>query len=499
MKDKIEQYIISQFGVDKLEEVLRENRLHLLYIDEAHNTKYLLNKANTILLERELLNVCRMFEGENIPYITFKGVVLANRLYKDKYRRFFGDIDIYVSPEHYEEALGVLFNGGYSLRTQDSLQNAHHVVLTKGTIALELHRRILNPFTKIDETYMYNHTEGMQLSGQMIKTLDVTATILHLIYHLYMDTWLKPTDLHSLLTMNGVAKANRFLFRAYEIVLFSQKYFNEIKWDEIINDISNQQLRLIFKQMIIDVLEIFPNSFPQPFLNAINNFHYVDDEKIIFTRHTVKMNVLAPDVNSVLSDLIDTQWENNVKTNVIIRSNGEFVLTNAIPRDIVEKEDYEFTCRTRVEIKGNDVKLTFDISNDDFCFSEKEDYNTQCSDGVHLIICGTEKYSYNSIFLFPKIINGNPIVVPVSVLNGENREINNGFIQTAYDVTATGYVITAVLKESFLLENKLMNYFYLGLVISNCSSKTKKRKSDLILSNPHSEWFNPIHFAKIEL
>ena len=46
--------------------------------------------------------------------------------------------------------------------------------------------------------------------------------------------------------------------------------------------------------------------------------------------------------------------------------------------------------------------MDFMVSNNDFFISNIDNYDTQASDGVHLLLCGTEKYSYNSIFFFPK-------------------------------------------------------------------------------------------------
>ena len=67
-----------------------------------------------------------------------------------------------------------MYEDGYSLRYLESLQGLHHIVLKKGTIVLELHKNILNPFTKIDETYMREHTENVVISNQKIRTFDIT-------------------------------------------------------------------------------------------------------------------------------------------------------------------------------------------------------------------------------------------------------------------------------------------------------------------------------------
>ena len=84
-------------------------------------------------------------------------------------------------------------------------------------------------------------------------------------------------------------------------------------------------------------------------------------------------------------------------------------------------------------------------------------------------------------------------------MSSVNSEISDLLISASYQKFKSEYIVKAVLKNEFLKNNSIDEYFYLGLVISDCSSKTKKRKAELILSNPHNEWYNPIYFAKIKL
>lgn len=498
MKEILKNYILDNYGAEMFQDIIQKNYLQYQYVEEDHNVKFLLNKANVILLQNELIRVAKRFHENDIKYIAFKGAVLANRLYENIYTRFFSDIDIYVLPGQFGKALTILYEDGYILRYPNALSGAHHVALKKENIVLELHKNILNPFTQIDETYLRKHTENMTIYNEEIRTFDVTATLLHLFYHLYMDTWLN-CNFHIVLNTKHFGKANRFLCRAYEIALFLEKYFDEIKWDDIIHDIKKQKLRIIFKKMLYDILEIFPEAFPKQFIDTVDNLNYVDDERDAFLKNTIKNSISEENISSVLSDFINTKWIENQEKNIQIKNNGEFALNNAIIKDEEIAKKYQLVCVVNVEKVGDDVKLEFKISNDDFCFSEIGNYDTQASDGVHLIICGTERYYYSSIFLFPKEIDNKITVVPVDVLNSVNREIDENFISAAYNAVESEYKITAILKKDFLREYNLEKYFYLGLVISDCSSKNGKRKSELILSEPHSEWYNPIHFAKIEL
>lgn len=139
------------------------------------------------------------------------------------------------------------------------------------------------------------------------------------------------------------------------------------------------------------------------------------------------------------------------------------------------------------------------MSNDDFYISDIDNYDTQTSDGVHLLLCGTEKYSYNSIFFFPKQIDGEIRVVVCDVLNNRNSVLTDNLIKAEFSKTETDYTITAILSNEFLKENNLNSYLYMGLVISDCSSETHSRKNQLILSEEDSQWYNPTYFAKIDL
>lgn len=170
----LKNYIIKKYGLDDFQNIVNNNRLQCIFIEDPLNSMFLSNKANVISLKNELIKTTSNFQNKGIKYITFKGVVLANRLYDNIYIRCFSDIDIFVNPENFDKALTILYEDGYSLRYLESLQGLHHIVLKKGTIVLELHKNILNPFTKIDETYMREHTENVVISNQKIRTFDIT-------------------------------------------------------------------------------------------------------------------------------------------------------------------------------------------------------------------------------------------------------------------------------------------------------------------------------------
>lgn len=115
------------------------------------------------------------------------------------------------------------------------------------------------------------------------------------------------------------------------------------------------------------------------------------------------------------------------------------------------------------------------------------------------MLYGTEKYTYNSIYVFPKIINGVAAAIPIDVKASDHVELDKSLVVTSCEYTDRDYTITMLLKDKFLQENGMGKYLYMGLVVVDCSSKTKKRKAELVLSDTYSEWYNPTYFAKIDV
>ena len=71
-------------------------------------------------------------------------------------------------------------------------------------------------------------------------------------------------------------------------------------------------------------------------------------------------------------------------------------------------------------------------ADDDFCFSNENSFDTLTSDGVHLLLCGTKEYSYNSIFFFPKAVAGKIGAIACDVLSGRNVILGDALIKTKF-------------------------------------------------------------------
>ena len=414
-------------------------------------------------------------------------------MYDDLDLRPAGDIDIYVIPNKFNSAMSILKKHGFVFRNSDTINNNHHVQYIKGHIELELHKKLFNPFIKIDETYLQNNICSFILFNQNILTFNITATFLHLIYHLYMDTYLVfYKSLYYTLLNKPIPKAQRFLFRAYEIALFSEKYCDEIKWEDIIEDIKKQKLCISFEKMIMDILEIFPGAFPDTFIKTVYRLDYIENET-----DRLYNDMLASDKNNIgrlLCNYIDNNWTLRKENNIHIQIGDSFDL---IKNSITQQCETELSCKIATKKMPDGIELTITVSDDDFCFSKIDNFDTMASDGVHLLLCSTENYSYNSIFFFPKLIDNKIKIWAYDVLN--NTVLDEDFVKTYFSETKDGYIITILFSNEFIINNHMKNYFYMGLVVSDCNSEEKHRTNGIILSAVDSEWYNPIYFAKINM
>ncbi|KAI4449694.1 hypothetical protein C823_004223 [Eubacterium plexicaudatum ASF492] len=237
------------------------------------------NKLNYLYNQKILCSLVKELNDRKIGYIVFKGICLAEMLYDNPVDRKVGDIDLYVEYDNHCRVIKILNRLGINKENENECEYDHHIVLTNSKALIELHKNILNPCINIDETYLKNNTSVVYINKTPIVTFSLTATILHLIYHLYMDSWFLAGSLYNIYATKIVLKAGRFLYRAYEIALYSEKYFKEINWNDVEEDIRHQKLCLVFKKMMRDILEIFPNAFPDSFAQMILQLEYVDAEE----------------------------------------------------------------------------------------------------------------------------------------------------------------------------------------------------------------------------
>lgn len=468
-----------------------------LKIDKKISNKEfaLIGQLDFLRTKNIILDLIDIFQKNDISYLMFKGLVLSKKLYKNPYCRPAGDIDIFVDYVNYDIAIKKLILSGYEPYNDIHAENIHHIVFYKNNYIIELHKNILNPFTNIDETYIRNHTEKISIDGTDVTTFDNTATLLHLIYHLYMDSVNQLESLYSVYSKKIFSKGSRFLYRAYEIALFSEKYYNDINWEDFKKDILNQKIKIVFKKMISDIVEIFPDVFPDDVLEAIYNMKFAECEKDLFyNAYYEEFPIDSKELpDNFLARFIEESWKKRRDKNIVKNIGDSLYFEESTD------ENFKLTCTVNSYRKSDDIILKFCVSKNDFYCSEENEYSTHKSSGVHIILCGTEgnSYNYNSIFFTPKQNNGNVVLISRDLINDTN--IEDDLIKAQIDIHEDKYIITAIFTNKFLKQNNIEKHFYMGLVISDCSSKTKERKCTLISTEDKSRWYDPTCYIKFIL
>ena len=174
---------------DKFVEYAKKNSLYFILshlVDESleQSFSYKVNVEKYLRNNLILKEIIDELYKIGILVVTFKGVVLANQLYERPQKRCVGDIDIYVENEDFDVALSCLLNTGYNYYNEKTKQNNHHIILVKNDTIVELHKRIFNPALGINEDFFGNSLLYYKTQDFQVRTFDITATFLHLLYHL---------------------------------------------------------------------------------------------------------------------------------------------------------------------------------------------------------------------------------------------------------------------------------------------------------------------------
>lgn len=494
------EYVFRTHNCTEVAEIIQTNNLSYILEQELPEIKldFFLKKEyyeKAILKRKEFYKVIEILDKNKINYITFKGIVLANRLYDKWFVRKYGDVDIYIENDKFCQALEAFRGVHFYVARENGLNNKHHVVLSNGKVIVELHRNILNPQLKIDETYLRNNLLTRVIFEQKITTFNETATFLHLLYHLYMDMVIGPQFVKTIYEKK-ISMSKKFFFRAYEIALYSEKYYDQINWKDIIIDIQRQNLKSYFKSMIHGILNIFPQAFPEFFIEAINEKDYemtLEDVDQIFCEYFVKHNDY--ECTELIEKFINEKWNGSEKLNLTENSQETFSIRYHHWK--VEEEfenDADFKCTCTVINRSNKIEMFFEVLQEDICFSEENQLDDSETDGIHLFLCSTHKFLYRSIFLFPKIICGETKVIAIDAVTNEGVED----LICNLEITSNGYHLGIFLNAPFIKKNLLESNFYLGAIAAKCCPNTGKRIRELTMSPRVEYWYSPTWFAKVE-
>ena len=489
--DLLLEYIINN-NKNSLVKTLIENKLFLIFgnklnlgeeYSELYNKLLAYNKVFDAINKKEISEVTKAFILEGIIPIYFKGVILGTRLYRESYYRSSGDIDVWVQNVDFDKGIRILNKLGYSFIYDDhSSEDKHHVVLGKKDIVLELHRHFIHPDLMIDEEYLSSHTENISVLDSDVKTLSISATYLHLIYHLYMDYCWTRIKQYDLVVDRKLPEVRLFLYRTYELALFEEKYWHDIKWHEVKKEIKKQVFKNELYLMVSDIRKIYPEIF-RNILNE-NEIKYNTDYSIYY--YIRKKSEERNNISRSVSEYINHNWE-------LYPAKKTIDLSNAFRKYFCF--DDQFNCYFE-SLKGfSGLKFSFTVNDKDVVTTVLNEMNPDQSDGVHLIIAGSKEFSYLSLFFFPKKHDGTDTVLIEDCLL--YRKFTSNEIIAKSKIKDNGYLMEILFTYKFLANNRLFSPFYFNAIIASCDSKSRKRGKEIVINECENEWYTPERFIKI--
>ena len=142
----------------------------------------------------ELAVIAEALDGAGIPWLTFKGPVLAELAYDPPHLREYVDIDVLVPATHLQEAVRRLEAVGYRRGGPDwsvlKRERAGEVtLLSGGGVLLDLHWELLNDwqareaFSVPTTVQLIGRARHVVVGGISVPSLDPVDTLIHLALH----------------------------------------------------------------------------------------------------------------------------------------------------------------------------------------------------------------------------------------------------------------------------------------------------------------------------
>ncbi len=171
-----------------------------------------------------LQEILEKLNSVGIEAILLKGMALIHTLYRDKYQRPMGDIDILVKAERAGEAQQCLRDLGYHAqdRQQGFLLDHHHLPIASKkqngmSIQVEIHHNALSrdATSSMDFYEVFENCQTIDVLGQQGYALGHKDMITHLCHHTF-----EPIES---IKLGAIA----------DIYGYASRYHDEISWDEL--------------------------------------------------------------------------------------------------------------------------------------------------------------------------------------------------------------------------------------------------------------------------
>ena len=223
---------------------------------KTNGSQYLLNVALYHRTKLEMTFLTKFLAEISVSPVFFKGILLAEQLYDNPYVRVVRDVDFFVPNTQPSTIKSKLVSCGYELMDNERI-DSQHSVFWKNKTMLEFHRQLYYSKINIDEDIFFK-AEYSEVLG--FTTFDKTITFLNYLYHLYMDSCLH-LGFWKDIPSNVAIRVPGFVYRAYELALFYEKFNLDIDMDLITRDIDKQNMNVSFFAMIDGIKTIF-RDFP---------------------------------------------------------------------------------------------------------------------------------------------------------------------------------------------------------------------------------------------
>lgn len=498
----------------KKEDVCRyldENSLFLYFGDkielnskarEYFDSRLEQNKVIEVYRFIEILKIDKAFRNVGINPVFFKGSLLARILYEDKhYLRMAGDIDLWVNPENFDGALNILYELGYVLDYEETLFDEHHIMMENGKFLVELHHNIIDPRMGIDETYLLSNIVEFEANNHKLLTFSLSATLLHLIYHIYADIIMNTGFRGFYVNGKILDLPERFDYRAYDIVRFIELYNDKILWEDLIDDIRNQNLDVIFYCFIRYINDIY-DVFPESFIFEVKNkcCVYNSENKAIlnylgFLRSSKEFIISEP-----LVSYLDIIWSGMYMN--AGRERRSLCVNEFDSKKISNKDSYIIQGKQPSSEKDLSFKLDYwsdeeclwleiKVKDDAVIFAD-EKFNSYGCDCIGLILVDTNPYIFKQIFIFP--LKEDEHISGVVMNMNKKERITDGTVKAKVTLNDDGYTALVCISRKLF---SLNSYTYFDLLVCDCDENGGEKKTTMnVFGNPY-DWRDVSKFSRI--
>jgi hypothetical protein len=159
------------------------------------------NSKKNLVLTEKLLQIIHVFQNNNIPCLTFKGVSLGILAYQKTGLRTFTDLDILVPKKFISQATELLIDSGYKPQFNFSevqqnkylqMRNELTFVNPSGDIHLDLHWSLLsqNLSFSLNTESVWKYQTDIPINNRLIPSLSPEIMVLYLCAHGAKDSWI---------------------------------------------------------------------------------------------------------------------------------------------------------------------------------------------------------------------------------------------------------------------------------------------------------------------